>query len=60
MPRRDLILANSTALLGQTNSQPPNISHSWLTDVTGMPKSTVVCVIQEEEEMREERVLCEG
>ena len=51
MPRRDLILANNIDLFEETNSKPPNISHSWLTDTTGMPKSAVGRVIQEEEEL---------
>jgi len=51
MPRRDLIVANSTDLFEETNSKPSNISHSCLTDITGMPKSAVGLVIQEEEEL---------
>jgi len=35
MSRKDLILANTTALFGQTNSQRRNISHNWLSDITG-------------------------
>jgi hypothetical protein len=60
MSRRDQVLANSTALLEQTNSQPPNISHNRLTDITGMPKSTVLRFMQQDEELSDEWVLREG
>jgi DNA-binding IclR family transcriptional regulator len=40
MPRRDLTLADKTALLEQIKNQPPNTSHRQLADITGVPKST--------------------
>jgi len=51
MPRRDLISAKGTDLFEKNNSKQPNISHSWMTDITGMSKSAVGRVIQDEEEL---------
>lgn len=59
MPQRELILDNGTDLFEETNSKPPSISHSWMTDITGKPKSAVGRIIQEEEELWEELVLRE-
>jgi hypothetical protein len=45
MPQRDLTVANRTALLGQIKSQLPSTSLGLLTDITGVPNSTIASVI---------------
>jgi hypothetical protein len=53
MPRRDLTLADKTALPEKIKNQPPNTSHRELAKITGVPKSTIACVIQRQEKLRD-------
>jgi DNA-binding IclR family transcriptional regulator len=49
MPRRDLTLADKIALLEQVKNQPPNTGHRQLVEITGVPKSTIARVIQQQQ-----------
>ncbi|XP_067126959.1 tigger transposable element-derived protein 6-like [Centruroides vittatus] len=60
MPRRDLTLENRIALLEQIKSQPPNTSHRRLAEITGVPKSTIARMIQQQDKLKEEWALCKG
>jgi hypothetical protein len=54
MPRRDLTLADKTALLEQIKNQPPDTSHRQLVEIIGVPKSTVAHVIQMQKKLGDE------
>jgi hypothetical protein len=45
--RRDLTFTDELALLEQIKNKPPNNSHYQLVEVIGMPKFTIVQVIQQ-------------
>jgi hypothetical protein len=56
MPWRDLTIANRIALLDQIKSQLPSNSHCQL--AVRVLKSTITCVIQQQDELQEEQALC--
>ncbi|XP_072119240.1 tigger transposable element-derived protein 4-like [Mobula birostris] len=60
MPRKDLTLAEKITVLDQIKSHPPNTTHRQLAVITGVPKSTIARLIQQQDKLREEWALCEG
>jgi hypothetical protein len=56
MSRRGIMLANKPAGLEQIKIQSPNFSHRQLGvgGITGVPKSIITCVLQQQEELRNE------
>ena len=60
MPRNDLSLTSKIALLDKIKSQPPNTGYRQLAEITGVPKSTISRLLQQESQLREEFVLQEG
>ena len=60
MPRNDLTLSSKIALLDKIKRQPFNTSHCWLAELTGVPKSTISRLIQQENQLRDEWALREG
>ena len=60
MPRNDLSLTSKIALLDKIKSQPPNTGYRRLAEITGVPKSTISRLLQQESQLREEFVLQEG
>lgn len=54
MPRNHFTLSSKIALLDKTKSQPLNISHHSLVDITGVPKSTIALLLQQENQLCEE------
>jgi hypothetical protein len=54
IPRRHLKLADKIALLEEIKNQPPNPSRRQLMQITGVPKSTITRVTQQQEELRDE------
>jgi hypothetical protein len=60
MPRRYLTLTDKTALLEQIKNRPSNTSHCQPAQITGVPKSTIARVMQQEEKLRDEWTLREG
>jgi hypothetical protein len=50
--RRDLTLTDEIALLEQIKNKPPNNSHHQLVEIIGVPKFTVVQVIQQQDKVR--------
>ena len=59
MPRRDLTLAEKIGFLDQIKQHPPNTSQRRLVEITGLAKTTISRLIQENE-LREEWAQCEG
>jgi hypothetical protein len=59
MPRRDLTLTDKIALFEKIKNQPLN-THHQLAERTGVPKSTIAHVIQQDEKLRDELTLCHG
>ena len=57
MQRNDLTLSNKIALLNKIKNQPPNTSYRRLAEITGVPKSTISRVLQQENQLREELLL---
>jgi plasmid maintenance system antidote protein VapI len=57
MPRGDLTLTDKIALFGQVKNQPPNTSHRQLAEITGVPKSTIARVIQQQEKLQDKWTL---
>jgi hypothetical protein len=49
--RRDLTLADEIALLEQIKNKPPKNSHHQLVEVTGVPKLTIVQVMQQQDKL---------
>jgi hypothetical protein len=41
-------------------NQPPNTSHRQLVEITGVPKSTLAHVIQQQKKLQHEWTLCKG
>ena len=60
MPRKDLSLANKIALLDKIKSQPINTSQRRLVEITGVPKTTIVRLLHQQHQLREEWALHEG
>jgi hypothetical protein len=48
------------ALHEQIKTQPPNTSHRQLAEITGVPKSTIARVVQQQEKLRDEWALRHG
>jgi hypothetical protein len=57
MPRRDLTLAAKIALLEKIKNQRPNTNHRQLANISAVPKSTIVLVVQQQEKLRGEWTL---
>jgi hypothetical protein len=55
LPRREVTLAEKNAILNKKRS---NTGYHQLTEITGVPKSTIACVIQQQEKLRDEWKLC--
>jgi hypothetical protein len=53
MSRRNLTLADEIALLEQIKNKPPNNSHRQVVKIIGMPKFTIVQVIQQQDKVRD-------
>jgi hypothetical protein len=60
MSRRDVTLAVKIALHERIKNQPPNTSHHQLVEITGVPKSTVAHIIQQQEKLQDKWTLCNG
>lgn len=60
MPRKDLTLSSKIALLDKIKSQPLNTSQRRLAEITGVPKSTISRLLQQENQLREELALLDG
>jgi hypothetical protein len=48
MSRRNLTLTDKIAVLEQIKNQPRNTSHHHLAEITGVPKSTIARIIQQQ------------
>jgi hypothetical protein len=44
--------------LKKNKNQQPKTSHRQLAEITGVPKSTIVCVIQQQGKMGDGQTLC--
>ena len=53
-------LANKIALLDKIKSQPINTSQHRLVQITGVPKTTIVCLLHQQHQLCEEWALHEG
>jgi hypothetical protein len=51
--RRDLTFTNECALLEQIKNKPPNNSHRQLVEIIGVPKFTIVQVIQQQDKVQD-------
>jgi hypothetical protein len=54
MPRRDVTLAEKIALLEKITNEPSNTSHCQLAEITGVSKSAIARVTQQQEKPRDE------
>ncbi|KII73427.1 hypothetical protein RF11_05263 [Thelohanellus kitauei] len=54
MPRNDFTLSSKIALLDKIKSQPLNTSYRRLAEITGVPKSTILRVLGQESQLRQE------
>jgi hypothetical protein len=50
---RYVTFADKTALLEKIKNQLPNTSDHQLAEITGVPKSTTACIIQQQEKLRD-------
>jgi hypothetical protein len=53
-------LADRIALLEKIKNQPPNTSYHELAEISGVPKSTIACVIQQREKLRDDWISRHG
>ncbi|XP_071056808.1 tigger transposable element-derived protein 6-like [Onthophagus taurus] len=60
MPRKDLTLSSKIALLDKIKTLPVNISYRKIADITGVPRSTISRLLQQENQLREEWSVWEG
>lgn len=60
MPRNDFTLSSKIILLNKIKSQPFNLSHRKLAEITGVPKSTIARLLQQENQLRKEWALQRG
>jgi hypothetical protein len=60
MPRRDVTLADKIALLEKIKNQPPDTGHRQLAEITGLSKSAIACVMQQQEKLRDQWTLRHG
>ncbi|CAK9828167.1 Tigger transposable element-derived protein 4 [Anthophora retusa] len=54
MPRKDLSLAEKIAILDKIKGHLPHTSHRRLSEITGVPKSTIARLISIQDKLREE------
>ena len=47
MPQKDLTIAERVVVLRKIREQPPNISHRQLAEITGVPRTTLVQILQD-------------
>jgi hypothetical protein len=47
-------------LLEQIKNKLANTSHHQLVEIAGVLKSTIICIIQQQEKLRDEWTLCHG
>ncbi|KAK9736144.1 Tc5 transposase DNA-binding domain [Popillia japonica] len=60
MPRKDLTLQTKIAILDKIKNQPANTSQRKLAELTGIQKSTISHLIQQENQLRNEWTLQQG
>jgi hypothetical protein len=53
MTRRDVTLADKISLSEKIKNQAPNSSHRQLAKITGVPKSAITSVSQQQEKLRD-------
>jgi hypothetical protein len=51
--RRDVTLTDELALLEEIKKKPPNNSRRQLVEIIGVPKFTIIQVIQQQEKVRD-------
>jgi hypothetical protein len=54
MPRRDLTLAEKIVFLDQIKQQPPKTSQRRLVEIAGLAKTSILRLIKQGNELREE------
>ena len=47
MPQKELTIAERVVVLAKIRKQPPNISHRLIAEITGVPKTTLVQILQD-------------
>jgi DNA-binding MurR/RpiR family transcriptional regulator len=54
MPKRGVTIAEKISLFEKIKNQPPNTSHRQLAEITGVSKSAVTRVVQQQGKLRVE------